>query len=53
MAVEMVIVDGIRYRPEDAKRLGLVADKPETEEKAAPQRSNKARKPANKSTSEE
>lgn len=24
----MVVVDGVRYRPEDAKRLGVVADAP-------------------------
>ena len=52
MAVEMIVVDGVRYRPEDAKRLGLVADEPATEEKAAPLRQNKARKPANKSSEE-
>lgn len=43
----MVVVDGVRYRLEDAKRLGLVADTKD-DEKEAPKPRNKARKPANK-----
>lgn len=43
--VEIVVVNGVRYRAEDAKRLGLVPEKPaaddgEKQRKAAP---NKAR----------
>ena len=45
----MVVVRGVRYRVEDAKRLGLVADaKGDADEKAAPKPSNKAREPKNK-----
>lgn len=44
---EMITVDGVRYRPEDAERLGLVPDSgPDT--KARKPR-NKARKPRDKS----
>lgn len=42
--MKMVVVDGVRYRSEDAPA--------QTEEKAAPKPKNKARKPANKSASE-
>lgn len=38
--VEMVTVDGVRYRPEDAPK--------RFEEKSAPAPKNKARKPADK-----
>lgn len=45
---EMIVVNGVRYRPEDAKRLGLVADKADTDDqkqrRSAP---NKARTSAN------
>lgn len=41
-AVKMVVVNGVRYRSEDAP-------KGATEEKAAPTPKNKARKPTNKS----
>lgn len=46
----MVVHGGVRYRVEDAKRLGLVADPStdaEAQEKAVKPR-NKARRPANK-----
>ena len=42
----MITVDGIRYRLEDAKRLGLVAD--DRDKKEAPRPKNKARSPQNK-----
>lgn len=45
--VQMVVVGGIRYRLEDAKRLGLVADTP-PDEKSAPAPKNKARSAKNK-----
>ena len=48
---DIVVVNGVRYRAEDAKRLGLVADA-ETETKAK-QPKNKARTTAkSKSASE-
>ena len=40
-AVKMVVVDGIRYRPEDAPKRA-------TEEKAAPAPKNKARNASDK-----
>lgn len=43
--VKMVVVDGIRYREEDAPKRA-------TDEKAAPAPKNKARKTANKASSE-
>lgn len=43
--VTMVVVDGVRYRTEDAPKSA-------PEEKAAPSVKNKARKPANKVASE-
>lgn len=44
----MVIVDGIRYRDEDVKRLGLVADAtdPKPEKDRPVDVSHKARRPA-------
>lgn len=48
MTDQMVVVNGVRYRAEDAKRLGLVADPVAPTEKAVAPK-NKARKaPANK-----
>lgn len=44
--VKMVVVDGVRYRSEDAP-------KGATEEKAAPAPKNKARKVANKADASE
>lgn len=50
-ADRMVVIDGTRYRIEDAKRLGLIADPPTPPEaKQAPKPKNKARRPRNKST---
>lgn len=47
--VEMIVVGGVRYRAEDAKRLGLVADAPgNAGEKQAPSPKNKARDARNK-----
>lgn len=47
----MVVVDGVRYRAEDAKRLGL-EPAPEASDDTSKQKSrrvpNKARKPSNK-----
>lgn len=51
MTDQMVVVNGIRYRVEDAKRLGLVADPPAADETPKPKKAtpkNKARKPAAK-----
>lgn len=49
MSDRMVVVDGVRYRVEDAERLGLVADVVVPTEKAVSTPKNKARKaPANK-----
>lgn len=42
-AVKMVVVDGVRYRPEDAPKKKAAA-----EEKAAPEPQNKARSASNK-----
>lgn len=41
--VEMVVVDGVRYRPEDAPK-----KKPESDEKAAERPANKSRPVSNK-----
>lgn len=41
MSDHMVVVDGVRYRVEDAKRLGLVADELDAKAKTP---KNKARK---------
>lgn len=41
---DMVIIGGVRYRREDAERLGLLVE----EKKATPK--NKARKPGNKAS---
>lgn len=46
----MLVIDGIRYRPEDAKRLGLVADTKKAERKDTDEPdaavTHKARRPA-------
>lgn len=42
--VKMVVVGGVRYRPEDAPKRAPAA----TQEKAAQEPANKARKPHNK-----
>lgn len=52
MAGEMVVVDGVRYRLEDAEARGLIGEKP-VAEKAAPaeapkQPKNKSRRTATK-----
>ncbi len=49
MSDRMVVVDGVRYRVEDAERLGLVADAVVPSEKAKTPKNKSRKAPANKS----
>lgn len=46
--VKIVVIDGVRYREEDAKRRGLLNTEKEAPAEKAGQPANKAGKPANK-----
>lgn len=42
---QMVVVGGIRYRAEEAKRLGLTPDRPTSQQKTKTEAHHKMRKP--------